>query len=359
MKQSTAILRGMNGIRESYILESELPETAAVLLPRSDHRTVWKKIASSGWFAAAVCTVVALVTLAGIIWAGRGGPGIVGPVGTQGNETTGEQTEALTDPANAPRALLKQTVYDAEGNEIYRTQYNYENGRLVSERNYTDGRETDTKFYSYNENGLVIQEKYTFDEIPSAGWTNTYEYDRHGRVIRRYTVYDSDKPAEEMRTEYDELGRISREENKDSVTTYTYGENGSYTVLTEYKNEATVSRLETLTDERGNIIRERSYRNDELTRDYVYEYNENGQKIKDYSCPTDSSSSISELTVYEYDERGNLVRITMTFDPAKITSIHSYEYNEHGEKTKELRYTYMDSELESFTMVVYEYGIIS
>lgn len=361
MKRSTTILRGLNDIRASYILESELPDNGAVLLPPSDNRTAWKKITSNGWFAAAVCAVVAFGTLTGIVLAGRGGPGgITPPVGTQPTDTTAEETtEAVTETAKEQRGLMKQTVYDAEGNETYCTKYTYENGLFVRERNYLNGRGTDMKVYTYNENGLVTQEKYTFDEVPSAGWTNTYEYDEQGRVIRRYTAYDSDKPAEEVHTEYDESGRISREESKDSVTIYNYGENGSYTVLTEYKNEATVTRLERITDERGNMIRERHYRNGELTRDHVYEYNEKDQKIKNYLCPTDGSASMSNVIEYDYDERGNLIRTTITSDEDDITTVHSYEYNEYGEMTKELRYAYMSSELVSFSTVVYEYGIIS
>ena len=54
MKASTTILLGLNNIRASYILESELPDTAAVLLPPSDRRTAWKKITSNGWCVAAV-----------------------------------------------------------------------------------------------------------------------------------------------------------------------------------------------------------------------------------------------------------------------------------------------------------------
>ena len=361
MKATTTILRAMTDIRANYILESEIP-AAAPAFSRKEQSTFpagLGKITSSGWFIAAACTIVAVGTLAGIIWMGQGGPGGIMP-GTQPTETTAEETtEAVTEAAKAQRGLMKQTVYDAEGNEMYRTTYTYENGLLVRERNYLDGRGIDMKVYIYNENGLVIQEKYTFDEVASAGWTNTYEYDEQGRVIRRYTSYDSDKPAEEVRTEYDALGRISKEESKDSVTTYNYGENGSYTVLTEYKNEATVTRVERITDERGNMVRERHYRNEELTRDYVCEYNEKNQKIKDYLCSTDGSASMSNVIEYDYDERGNLIRTTFTSDEDNITTVHSHEYNEYGEMTKELRDAYMSSELVSSSTVVYEYGIIS
>ena len=363
MKASTTILRGLNNIRASYILESELPEASAAILPRTERGAAWKRITSSGWFAAAVSAVVALGVLTAIILAGRGGPGGQPPVGTQPGDTTVEQTEepteGVTEVPNALRGIKKETTYDAEGNETYRTKYTYENGLLVKERYYLDGRGNSMKVYTYNENGLVIQEKITFDEVPSAGWTTTCEYDGDGRVILKRTVYDSNKPAEEIHTEYDEQGRILRQEDSDSVITYTYGENDSYTALTEYKNEETVTRLERTLDQNGNLLRERSYTNGELTRDHVREYNKNGQCIKAYSCATDGSMSLSNVVFYDYDERGNLVRTTYTTDDDQITSVYSYEYNEYGEKTKEIRNTYIDSELVAFSTVVYEYGIVS
>jgi hypothetical protein len=109
MKASTTILRGLNNIRASYILESELPDTAAVLLPPSDNRTAWKKITSNGWFVAAVCAVVAFGTLTGIVLAGRGGPGgITPPVGSQPTDTTAEQTEAPTEAETAPAVVYTE-----------------------------------------------------------------------------------------------------------------------------------------------------------------------------------------------------------------------------------------------------------
>ena len=162
MKQSTSILRGMNDIRADYILESELPDmaTAPTVAPRSTARETWQRITSSGWFVAAVCAIVAFGTLAGIIWAGQRGPGVVTPAGTVA-ESTAEETEEVTEATNSLRALMKKTIYDADGNEKYITQYTYESG-------------------------LLVREKYTFVEIPSAGWTITYEYDGEGRVILRH-----------------------------------------------------------------------------------------------------------------------------------------------------------------------------
>lgn len=360
MKQSTAILRGLNDIRADYILESELSAEEPAASYRPTAKEAWQHITSSGWYVAAVCAIVAFGTLAGIIWAGQRGPGVVTPAGT-----LPESTEEITlEPSIIDLRVLKETTsYDAEGNEVSRTKYTYDgNGWLLEERLYTDGNGFSRKVYTYNADGYVIQEKHIFDGIASAGWTTTYEYDEEGRVILKRDIYDSDKPTEETRTEYDEQGRVLRRESSDSITTYTYGENNSYTALTELKNEDTVNRLEVTLDPNGNPLRKRNYRNGELTSEHVFEYNEDGQQIKVSSCITYDSTSLSDVTYYDYDERGNLIRVTFANDKDQINGFDSYEYNEYGERIRnEFHYTESESssELILYSIVVYEYGAIS
>ena len=109
MKRSTTILRGLNNIRASYILESELPDAGAALFPQAPPRAAWKRITSSGWFAAAVSVVVALGVLTAIVLAGHGGPGgITPPVGTQPTDTTAEQTEASTEGETEPAVVYTE-----------------------------------------------------------------------------------------------------------------------------------------------------------------------------------------------------------------------------------------------------------
>ena len=124
MKASTTILRGLNDIRASYILESELPDIGAVLPPQTSPRAAWKKIASSGWFAAAVSVVVALGVLTAIVLAGRGGPGgITPPVGTRPTDTTAEETEAPTEGETEPAVVytegLEYAPIDGEEGACY------------------------------------------------------------------------------------------------------------------------------------------------------------------------------------------------------------------------------------------------
>jgi hypothetical protein len=71
------VLTALNNVRDEYVLESALPpvKTASPkVIPRSrrggkDHSL--GRAFSDGWVAAAVCTVVAVGTLAGMVWLGQ------------------------------------------------------------------------------------------------------------------------------------------------------------------------------------------------------------------------------------------------------------------------------------------------
>ena len=352
MKQSTAILRAVNDIRADYILESELTEASAAILPRPERGAAWKRITSSGWFAAAVCAIVAFGTLAGIIWAGQRGPGTVTPAGTL-PESTAESVEEITlqPTPNALRGLKREITYNADGTEDSRTKYTYENGLLVKMRYFIGGEGATMSVYTYDENGRLIETKNTFDKAPSNNWTTTYDYDTAGRVIRELYTLDSGQIKGEHLTEYDEKGRVIRYENLSSITTYTYGEHDSYVSQQVYKEEDRVYKVEVLMDERGNIIRRCAYENDEWISESIITYNEKGQRTEFESR---DSSGGHYRSVSEY-ENGNLVRDT-TYNGDTLASTTYYEYNEYGECIKEELW---DADGNLFSRTVREYGTIS
>lgn len=104
MKQNTAVLRGLNDVRASFITESEIPDAASIVArikearEENSFRGRWKRVTSSGWFVAAVCALVAGGTLAGIVWAGQNAPGTVDPVGSSPDTTEAATSETETTP---------------------------------------------------------------------------------------------------------------------------------------------------------------------------------------------------------------------------------------------------------------------
>lgn len=71
------VLTALNNVRDDYILESALPPVSASstkVLPsprRGGKEHSLGRVFSGGWVAAAVCTVVAVGTLAGMVWLGQ------------------------------------------------------------------------------------------------------------------------------------------------------------------------------------------------------------------------------------------------------------------------------------------------
>ena len=82
MKKNTTILRAMNDIRADYILESELSAEQIALHRPPTKREAWRRVTSSGWFAAAACAIVAFGTLTAIVLAGQQHPGTTSPAET-------------------------------------------------------------------------------------------------------------------------------------------------------------------------------------------------------------------------------------------------------------------------------------
>jgi hypothetical protein len=82
MKKNTTILRAMNDIRADYILESELSAEQIALHRPPTKREAWRRVTSSGWFAAAACAIVAFGTLTAIVLAGQNGSAPPTPAGT-------------------------------------------------------------------------------------------------------------------------------------------------------------------------------------------------------------------------------------------------------------------------------------
>ncbi len=358
MKRKTSVLRGLNDIRESYILESEIPAANAAWANAESKPTpkeTWRRVVSSGWFAAAVCAVVAFGTLGGIIMAGHlaADPTQIPPAETVvPNNTLTEESEAGSEPDNtvvAIRVTHRQVGYDAEGNETLRIEYTYDNsGNLVSEIMYQNGKKESKSTYIYNDNNLKIKTEQKV-YIPSASsQTYTYEYDEDGHLIKECTYDYRDKLVHEYAYEYDKEGRLIKTEREDWVKTCTYGEHGSYVELLVMKASGKTEKTEVTKDEYGNILRECYYTDDVLTIERVYEYNESHQKIK---CLPYYDGELGGCWIYEY-ENDRLITF-YTYLKNELSIYITHEYNEFGEL---IRRETRDADDNLISSIVWEYG---
>lgn len=359
MKQSTSILRGMNGIRASYILESELPDTATAptMVPRSTARETWQRVTSSGWFVAAVCAIVAFGTLAGIIWAGQQGPGVVTPAGTVA-ESTAEETESIIKDDGT--VLLKETfsTNHLDSVSLIGTEYVYEydtNGNLLKRTTLFSGNKLSVETYTYNDKNLLIKrEKNIFSQMSSIppekhDTVTTYEYDVHDRLIKESARSVDGTRKSEIIHEYDEKGHLIRSEGPGWVLTRTYIGNNSYAETTvfeldsidngssatggpyiiihgqytsiEYNTEVTL-----VVD--GRILREERYLDEVLVMSTEYEYADYAQDpIKELFY---ANGELYQTIRYEHNESGKWIKKEVCFANGTVISTTEREYGPHS-----------------------------
>ncbi len=341
MKRKTSILRGLNDIRENYILESEIPQVTYARenqKEKASARELLRQVTSSGWFAAAVCAVVALGTLGGIIMAGQ--------------HAADPSLPPVISQPNAPVSVLHRETYYKDGEELSHIDYIYdEYGTLIQIIDYSAGSAQSSITYTYNEDDLLIQKEYrTLLMTEHDVVRTTYEYDEEDRLIEE-SVYDRQGNLQsELFYSYDEKGRLIKLWDGERTTTRVYGEHDSYVETTVYHSDQVQipdDVIEVIYDARGNMIKHRQIFSD-MIFETVYEYNEADQETK---ISAYKDGVLLEYSVFEYKE-GLLTTLTHYVE-GQLSGITTYEYNEHGDCLKE---EIKDAEGISQSVVIREWG---
>ena len=84
-------------------------------------------------------------------------------------------------------------------------------------------------------------------------------------------------------------------------------------------------------DKYGNVTRRCEYKNEQLIMEYLYEYNEHGDLVKEQLITHSSQGSSAQITEFEYSENGYIKNI-LSYVNQKTTANMSYteEYDEDG-----------------------------
>ena len=141
------------------------------------------------------------------------------------------------------------------------------------------------------------------------------------------------------------LNRVPDEQSTAGLTydvEFIYGENNllveihyieAYTEEGITQSVASVIRLEY--DEKGNITKiSGSDAEGNLSNVAEYTYDENGNLIK--ISKSDAEGNHSDITEYTYDENGNLIKIIESDAEGNPSDITEYTYDENGNLTKEV-----------------------
>ena len=187
-------------------------------------------------------------------------------------------------------------VNASDGQRIWFIEYSYDNGVLMEEYNYVKGE------YKINDSGALAP-----DPNGDLMWKCTkivYGYDDAGRNNKLY--------------EYEKVG-----DNWKLITVRDYvsfNENGDLVEIIDYDVDD---------DDKDQLLQ---------TWRYVYTY-EGGKAVQRDKYASDFGSwELYNTTKYEYNDQGQMVKETTTREAFGQTYVitYTYEYDDHGGKSKEV-----------------------
>lgn len=193
----------------------------------------------------------------------------------------------------------------------------------------------------FNENGKII--KYTEYKDGDMVYVREHTYDENENCIRCAERDSTGKVSiSESMYEYDKKGNpLKRRKDEDYVCEYIYDDKGnhirsvwrrdSYCMTTEY-------------DKKGNQLKKtHDFGDGHMSDKYESEYDGKGNCIK---WTLKIGSEIYCITKYEYDKKGNLLKMVNQFDDDDYVHEYTYdEFDQYGNYTKRIdKYTLVDAE---------------
>ncbi len=261
--------------------------------------------------------------------------------------------------------LKKRTTY--ENGEEYVMEYTYSGYKMLTR--YRQGPDTTYSYrYTYDSAGNRVQEWYLDRNGDWLGKT-TFVYDEQNHclskeVLEKDTADDPEPKLSESKYDtYDTEGRmLSSEETyyyqgeafEQSTSYYTYEEDGSYCVVNYADGFEEESDLITTTyyDADGKVLKG-NRRTDAANDPYVtyeYRYNERGdvEYYHEYFAPNERD----EVSLYEYDDQGNLLKKETTDLAGETSYIETYTYDGAGNY---LTHEWADLDVNSWQKEEYTY----
>ena len=258
---------------------------------------------------------------------------IITPPEDNNEEKYNEALELIANKNYTEAYTLLREIKDYDKAAEKLQNFFYAPNRLVETKEDSDGRDSSTYYFNYNELGCLISIKDRSDEID-------YErvYDANGNILIGYDreFYDIAQYF------YDADGRMSKKENDDGKSVlYFYDEKGNIVKSEHYEDGENYKTLIYDYEYTGNVITKLTvYKEGKKEKPrYVKEYDLNGRLIS-YTEDTDD-----EAAYYEYDADGRLIKITVDEDvDYSIDYTVEYTYGANGElQVTTLTDTYYDT----------------
>ncbi|MCG8683715.1 MAG: hypothetical protein MI892_02500, partial [Desulfobacterales bacterium] len=273
------------------------------------------------------------------------------------------ETELVTDPVTGYQSGSVQVRYEIKGGArvaLAKSGEEYDKlGRAWRSRHYINpsGADDNTNdkitLVDFNPDGSVdrsaikvgsdpdaiesadLVSSFTYDdmgrrstEIRPGGMEVTYYYDAVGRITKQDQKHidNESNPVQELTvtkvTDYDNAGRVNfvkqDGQTEDLQTSYKYNSLGQKTYVTDPKGITTAYQYDNL----GRVTAEtENYGNPDLERKTEYAYNQSG-RLSQVTGDTDTDATVTQMTAYDYNELGNITKITY---PDSATIEYSYD----------------------------------
>ena len=187
--------------------------------------------------------------------------------------------------------------------------------------------------YTYDEAGNLTQANGTV--TGSGYWQQTFTYTEQGNT-KEETFYNGDEVFYSIGYEYsyDDAGNLIQRSDWDLVQNrktcqydYIYDEAGNnIETIAQYTNSSPTRHIYEH-DSKGNVTRQTTYVDEELTENITYTYDEAGRMTEEVHFSPDGAEQIRNN--WYYDDAGKLISQTTSYE-GQTTDIHRYTYNEEG-----------------------------
>jgi hypothetical protein len=249
--------------------------------------------------------------------------------------------------------IIKENEFTEEGEigEVIIRKYN-EKGDIIELEHYFEGMLSETTFYEYNADGLVITEKLKYAD--GGELISSYTYDEHKNVIEKRTVdndgvldsyetakFDVLKPLEHLK--YDSENKliesrklIYRSDNPEILqeeiffdaaggtelrTVHLDNEAGSVT----YNKEGKIHTRQSLVYDEKKRVTETYVNTFSGSYCYKYSYDELDRVIEESRS---QSNTLYFRALMEYNEKGMLIARSVTeMNSGLFTDIYKFEYH--------------------------------
>lgn len=250
--------------------------------------------------------------------------------------------------------IQKECEYDASGNLIKEIHFRHDNENFNLATGEIGHVESQSE-YEYDEAGRLLSVYHS-----NGNQQEYYEYDDAGKLIS--VTLSNSHSSVKTEYKYDEAGKLLTTDSSSFRTEYEYNEAGNLVKKTEYNGEGIVQEYEY--DANGNEIKCTYYQIYQGPVTYVREYDADGNAVKEDEYRR-GEDELTTSNVYEYDEKGRIVRRVYTFyktmegeayaEPYIGEEPYSYEeeYDDAGNliKLSNYRWDSLDSYIE------YEYAV--